>query len=181
MSFAKQKTKPTSLQINMLKGHRFFIVLRTRTKHCTVGHLGSGRGTPLNLRHSLLGPYTHIYAGEHTHIHTQRECPAHADLHPRTRTTHIYTEMSSPRMPCTSWNVLDFLLHRLYALPDEHSQPHSTRLTPTWQEFCSQLIDQFFWEAFLDHPRKVLVLYRVYHTLHNITQNCDYNFSGCFS
>lgn len=79
--------------------------------------------------------HTHIRRWTHTHTHTPL-CPAHADLHPCTHTTHIYTEMSSPWMPRTSCKVLDFLLHRLYALPDEHSQPHSTRLTPTWRSFA---------------------------------------------
>lgn len=115
MSFAKQKTKPTSLQIHMLKGHRFFIVLRTRTKHCTVGHLGSGHGTPLNLHHSLLGPYTHIYAGEHTHIHTHPSgLHTQTCIHARTRHTSTLRchrpECHVLHAKCLIFSYTDFML-----------------------------------------------------------------------
>lgn len=102
-------------------------------------------------------------------------------MHTPTLTHHAHA-MPSHWMPCTSLSVSAFPIHRLYALPDERSQT-PLHQTHSYLSFCSQLIDQFLWEAFLNHPRKVLVPSQCslqHHILYNITQHCDYNFPCCF-
>ena len=61
-------------------------------------------------------------------------------------------------MLCISLNVPGFLLCRLCVLPKEHFQTLFQKID-SCLSFCSQWGDRFPWEAFLDHPSNVLVIF----------------------
>lgn len=132
----------------------------------------------LVLEHPLSSPlttrslHTHICTYTHTHnfvMHTQT-C-THAC------TWDVITLNAMSFLECVCFSLTQTLCFAWWKLPTPFHQNHS------YLSFCSQLIDQFLWEAFLDHPRKVLVSSRGSpqdHILYNITQRCDYNFPCCF-
>lgn len=166
------KEPPKILTNKHAENHRVFIFLRTRSKHCTVAHLGSDPRTPstfisycLVLTCTYMHIHTHAQLG-HAHTVSHTSCPCDA-----------ITLNARHFLECVCVSHTQTLCFAWWVLPTPFHQTHS------YLSFCSQLIDQFLWEAFLNHPRKVLVPSQCslqHHILYNITPNCDYNFLCCF-